>query len=173
LFLCAKYLFVAATQGIPASNSPISKQGGGTSPKATWPIDRLQRKLQRQPVPLRAIFAAHDPTQIVRLTVPRWSIATRDLGEPGIAATALSQKACRIAQAAPKLSALSGECGFRRPAGADAAQGAAAIGRVIARLVTSPGGLSAMDQFVRRQRRVADLVRLLGASTTLIPPKNP
>ena len=28
-----------------------------------------------------------------------------------------------------------------------------------------------MDQFVRRQRRVADLVRLLGASTTLIPPK--
>src|SRR6516165_38117 len=30
-----------------------------------------------------------------------------------------------------------------------------------------------MDQFVRRQRRVADLVRLLGASTTLIPPKVP
>ena len=28
-----------------------------------------------------------------------------------------------------------------------------------------------MDQFVRRQRRVADLVCLLGASTTLIPPK--
>ena len=28
-----------------------------------------------------------------------------------------------------------------------------------------------MDQFVRRQRRVADLVRLLGASTTLVPPK--
>ena len=28
-----------------------------------------------------------------------------------------------------------------------------------------------MDQFVRRQRRVADLIRLLGASTTLIPPK--
>src|SRR5262245_56548872 len=28
-----------------------------------------------------------------------------------------------------------------------------------------------MDQFVRRQRRVADLVRLLGGSTTLIPPK--
>jgi hypothetical protein len=28
-----------------------------------------------------------------------------------------------------------------------------------------------MDQFVQRQRRVADLVRLLGASTTLIPPK--
>jgi hypothetical protein len=28
-----------------------------------------------------------------------------------------------------------------------------------------------MDQFVRRQRRVADLVRLFGASTTLIPPK--
>jgi len=48
---------------------------------------------------------------------------------------------------------------------------------VIARLVTSPGGLpswslcDAMDQFVRRQRRVADLVRLLGALTTLIPPK--
>jgi hypothetical protein len=30
-----------------------------------------------------------------------------------------------------------------------------------------------MDQFFRRQRRVADLVRLLGASTTLIPPKVP
>jgi hypothetical protein len=28
-----------------------------------------------------------------------------------------------------------------------------------------------MDQLVRRQRRVAELVRLLGASTTLIPPK--
>src|SRR5262249_6432949 len=28
-----------------------------------------------------------------------------------------------------------------------------------------------MDQFVRRQRRVADLVCLLGASTTLTPPK--
>src|SRR5262249_60357607 len=28
-----------------------------------------------------------------------------------------------------------------------------------------------MDQFVRRQRRVADLVCLLGASTTFIPPK--
>jgi len=28
-----------------------------------------------------------------------------------------------------------------------------------------------MDQFVRRQPRVAELVRLLGASTTLIPPK--
>jgi hypothetical protein len=28
-----------------------------------------------------------------------------------------------------------------------------------------------MDQFVRRQRRIADLVRQLGASTTLIPPK--
>jgi hypothetical protein len=28
-----------------------------------------------------------------------------------------------------------------------------------------------MDQFVRRQRQVADLVCLLGASTTLIPPK--
>ena len=28
-----------------------------------------------------------------------------------------------------------------------------------------------MDQFVRRQRRGADLVGLLGASTTLTPPK--
>jgi len=41
---------------------------------------------------LRAIFAAHDPTQIVRLTVPRWSIAKRDLEEPGTAARPLVRK---------------------------------------------------------------------------------
>src|SRR5262245_30061608 len=69
-------------------------------------------------------------------------------------------------------------CFSTNRAGANSSPRPDGLASVRNHLASSPRGgslswslCSAMDQFVRRQRRIADLVRQLGASTTLIPPK--